>query len=516
MQQYDLHGSQHGCRSSLVNMEARPIDAKMITRRCIVARLLEITVAKYRELLTENAGALLVLLPQDYQELSADSRKHLQSLERDLLMEETAIPVYFATETEELREIYEDIKRSSSTDQAATAVEALLSAATANGFQMVINGAQSKSLSDFQITNIQGHLAGFGIEEQLPTVAIVAHYDAFGIAPGLAQGADSNGSGVIALLEIARLFSKLYTNSRTHAKYNLIFLLTGGGKFNYQGTKRWIEDNLDSSETNVLSDISYALCLDSLGSTDELYLHVSKPPRDGSAGGIFVESLENVIKTYYPEVTFKVVHKKINLADDTLAWEHERFSIKRLPGFTLSHIDTPRSDDRNTILDTRGMVDEHKLTRNVQILAEALARHIYNMTEQRNVKLFTDTLAVQSGLVTAWLDQLVTHPRATQLLGKDHILLNSLEETMNRYLKDTKRTTLRADKRDPEFVFYDGAVYKMSAFNVKPAIFDLFLGLAIASYLGIMYFAAVNFSMVSFMEIRLQMSSRTLERMPIS
>lgn len=56
-------------------MEARPIDAKMITRRCIVARLLEITVAKYRELLTENAGALLVLLPQDYQELSADSRK---------------------------------------------------------------------------------------------------------------------------------------------------------------------------------------------------------------------------------------------------------------------------------------------------------------------------------------------------------------------------------------------------------------------------------------------------------
>jgi hypothetical protein len=65
----------------------------------------------------------------------------------------------------------------------------------------------------------------------------------------MADGADSNGSGVIALLELARLFSKLYTNSRTHAKYNLIFLLSGGGKFNYQGTKRWIEDNIENQGT---------------------------------------------------------------------------------------------------------------------------------------------------------------------------------------------------------------------------------------------------------------------------
>lgn len=29
------------------------------------------------------------------------------------------------------------------------------------------------------------------------------------------------------------------------ARYNLLFFASGGGKFNYQGTKRWLEDNLD-------------------------------------------------------------------------------------------------------------------------------------------------------------------------------------------------------------------------------------------------------------------------------
>lgn len=29
----------------------------------------------------------------------------------------------------------------------------------------------------------QGKLVGFGNEDQLPTIAIVAHYDSFGVAP---------------------------------------------------------------------------------------------------------------------------------------------------------------------------------------------------------------------------------------------------------------------------------------------------------------------------------------------
>ena len=34
----------------------------------------------------------------------------------------------------------------------------------------------------------------------------------------------------------------------------------------------------------------------------------------------------------------KLVHKKIKLSEDLLSWEHERFSLKRLPAATLSSL----------------------------------------------------------------------------------------------------------------------------------------------------------------------------------
>ena len=56
-------------------MEARPADAKMITRRCIVARLQEVSISKYRDLVQENAGALLILIPAELENISQSDVK---------------------------------------------------------------------------------------------------------------------------------------------------------------------------------------------------------------------------------------------------------------------------------------------------------------------------------------------------------------------------------------------------------------------------------------------------------
>ncbi|XP_026053100.1 nicalin-1-like isoform X2 [Carassius auratus] len=499
MQQYDLQGQTYGSRNAILNTEARTVEAEVLSRRCVMVRLADFSYEKYQRALRQSAGAVVIILPQNMSTVPQDMVQQFMELEPELLATETIVPVYFALEDEELLSIYTQTQISSSSQGASSAAEVLLHTATANGFQMVTSGAQSKAVSDWAITSLEGRLTGSGGED-LPTIVLVAHYDSFGVAPWLSYGADSNGSGVAVLLELARLFSRLYSYKRTHAGYNLLFFLSGGGKFNYQGTKRWLEDNLDHTDSSLLQDnVAFVLCLDTLGNSDNLHLHVSKPPKEGSPQHALLKELETVSVQQHPDLKFSMVHKKINLADDTLAWEHERFGIRRLPAFTLSHLESHRSPARHSIMDMRPHVDLTKLSRNTKVIAEALARVIYNLTDKGvggDVQIFTEQMQVQEDQLESLVDWLTAQPRAAQLLDKDSSIVNTLEYYLNRYLKDVKRHLVRADKRDPEFVFYDQLKQTMNAYRVKPAIFDLLLAVCIASYLGVLYLAVQNFGLL--------------------
>ncbi|XP_058493899.1 BOS complex subunit ncln isoform X4 [Solea solea] len=499
MQQYDLQGQPYGTRNAILNTEARTVEAEVLSRRCVIMRLADFSYDQYQKALRQSAGAVVITLPKNMSAVPQDIVQQFMELEPEMLATETIVPVYFAMEDNELLSIYTQTLISSSSQGSLSAAEVLLHTATANGFQMVTSGAQSKAVSDWAITSLEGRLAGVGGED-LPTIVVVAHYDSFGVAPWLSYGADSNGSGVSMLLELARLFSKLYTYKRTHAAYNLLFFVSGGGKFNYQGTKRWLEENLDHTDSSLLQDnVAFVLCLDTLGNGDSLHLHVSKPPKEGTPQFSLLKELETVVSSQYPEVKFSMVHKKINLADDMLAWEHERFGIRRLPAFTLSHLPSHRLPQRSSIMDVRPHVDVKKLSRNTKVVAEVLARVIYNLTEKgapADLEIFTEQMQVQEEQLSAVVEWLTAQPRAAQLLDKDSSVVSTLEYHLTRYLKDVKKHYVKADKRDPEFVFYDQLKQTMNAYRVKPAIFDLLLAVCIAAYLGVMYLAIQNFGIL--------------------
>ena len=64
-----------GCRNALVNVEARPLDATSFTRRCLVAKLLEFSAEKYKELVSQNAGGVLILLPDNLTSLTPGEKE---------------------------------------------------------------------------------------------------------------------------------------------------------------------------------------------------------------------------------------------------------------------------------------------------------------------------------------------------------------------------------------------------------------------------------------------------------
>ncbi|XP_065836706.1 BOS complex subunit ncln-like [Oscarella lobularis] len=495
MQQFDLHGTQHGSRSAYINMEARPASAKMLNRRCVLILLVDLTMEKFRELTISGAGAIVVIVPKNLSQLSQDFLEEWMDLEREILEEEPVnIPVYFVYDDETVLKIYEEVSHAITADQASSAAAALLDVFSTYGYQVATSDiSESKPKKDTLITSIQGKLIGRGIEDHLPTIAIVAHYDSFGIAPSLSFGADSNGSGVAALLELARLFSRLYADSRTQAQYNLLFFLSGGGAFNYQGTRKWIEDY--EANEGILTDAKYVLCLDTIGGSNSLHLHVSKPPKDGIPASI-VQVIKGILcaaDLHEPPMNFTVVHKKINLANELLAWEHETFSMKRLPAGTISQKENSDAEGYS-IFDKH--VDVGVLKENTVVLAEGLAGLIFNL-DVESFHLLGDEYSVSEEHVGAWVNYLSSFSRAAQLVGKDHPLLSSLEQTLAKHVKDVRRYQTKPDKKEPEFVFYDIAETKLYMYSVKPALFDLFLTAGIVCYLFVVFYAIQSFSTIS-------------------
>ncbi|XP_016547446.2 nicalin-1 isoform X2 [Capsicum annuum] len=434
--QFDISSVPFGSRLATLNHHAASsLFGSDLSRSVIILPVRELDLDLIKEYIGQGKllGGLLFLLPPHFSPEKVDAavgidedfdllRNKVSELERLLIHANIPYPVYFAFENDDINAVLAEVKRNDASGQPATA--------TTGGYKLLVAASDPKKIASPTITNIQGWLPGLKLEgdsTQLPTIAIVASYDTFGAAPALSVGSDSNGSGVVALLEIARLFSILYSNPKTRGRYNLLFGLTSGGPYNYNGTQKWLR----SFDQRLRESIDYAICLNSLGSLgNELNLHISKPPENKYIQQIF-QGLSSVAEESGLQVGLK--HKKINISSPRVAWEHEQFSRLRLTAATISELSTAPEllESTGSLTDNRHSVSEASVIQSVKVVAESVARHIYSQ-EGKGTNIFADnsSLAVNPSYVRSWLNLLSTTSRVAPFLSKNDPLIMALQKEL--------------------------------------------------------------------------------------
>ncbi|KAJ6817171.1 nicalin [Iris pallida] len=485
--QYDMAGVPFGSRLAVLNHHASSpsSSAADLSRNAVVMPVRDLNLTLLREYITNKQplGGLLLLLPQKASEKIVGNlpgrgaiKDVLIKLEKLLIHASIPYPVYFAFEDDNINAILADIQRTDASSQPATA--------TTGGYKLVVSSSEPKKVSSPSIINIQGWLSGLkedGDANKLPTIAVVASYDTFGAAPACSVGSDSNGSGAVALLELARLFSRLYSNPKTRGRYNLLFGLTSGGPYNYNGTYKWLR----GFDHRLRESIDYAICLNSIGSwNNELWLHVSKPPENAYIKQMF-DGLSDVAKEL--GVTIGVKHKKINISNPRVAWEHEQFSRVRVTAATLSELPVAPELLENTggLYDTRDAVDERAINKGVKLVAESLARHIYGH-KGKNVQIFADdsSLAVNPSYINSWLNLFSRTPRVAPFLSKTDPFISALKKELSEHTDDLH---VQHDNFDGIFTFYDSTKATLNVYQVASVTFDLLLLLVLGSYLIILF-----------------------------
>ncbi|KAH7287715.1 hypothetical protein KP509_32G070400 [Ceratopteris richardii] len=406
--------------------------------------------------------------------------ENISELEQLLIHKTLPYPVYFAFENKKILSLLREVEENDAAGKHATAVT--------GGYKLVVPVSEPKKLATVSLSNLQAWLPGLrgdGDASQLPTIAVVASYDTFGVAPALSEGSDSNGSGVVALLELVRLFSRLYANPKTQGRYNILFGLTSGGPFNYNGTSKWLK----GFDQRVRESIDYAICLNSIGTrSNNLLMHVSKPP-----DSIYIKQLYDVFKDVGSQIGLEVTlkHKKINISNSRVSWEHEQFSRHRVTAVTLSKIEHAPDllEHSGGIADKREKVDPSAVAQVVKLTAESLASYIFGH-QGSPIEVFADgsSLAVSHSYIGSWLELLSRTPRVAAFMSKSDPLIEAFRKELSEH---TPEVSIHNEPFDSSFVFYNVPKAELSIYQVASVGLDLIILVAVSAYLFILFVVLV-------------------------
>ena len=427
--QYSSKGVNYGPQESVfqllgVTYPQTQHESAQFSRKAVLIRSQDATPSALSSL-RDKCSAIIILLSEQLNNPGKESDKWTKT-ERWLLDQEFQIPVYLCFETKEWEKLYDDLLSTPFESDTLAQLWPL-----ANNYQLELTAPAVAQLPAARLPTLQGLLPGSG--ENVRTIAIVTHFDSLAIAPSLAYGVDSSGSGLIALIELARIFSSLYNQAGTEGSYNILFVVTSGAQLNYPSTNFWI-NQLDS---RLRENIEYVFCLDSIGRANDLFYHVSKISKNPT-----IQRLYNVMNktAQRMDIPFKFVQKKINLEDEVVYWEHEQFSKARILSGTLSGLPTALAPfDRLSSHDTSDKIDSALLKRNIHFLAEVLVHHLYDH-HSTDSNLLDSLIAEPNELaLSSWISTLGSHPRMAGFIEEEDSLFHSVQDSLSQYCPEVHR-----------------------------------------------------------------------------
>lgn len=61
-----------GTRNAILNTEARTVEAEVLSRRCVIMRLVDFSYEEYQKALRQSAGAVVIILPKNMSTVPQD------------------------------------------------------------------------------------------------------------------------------------------------------------------------------------------------------------------------------------------------------------------------------------------------------------------------------------------------------------------------------------------------------------------------------------------------------------
>ena len=489
--QYEINNTQFGSQYSSLNYIGCYYKSDCL-RKISLVPLNEIKLlSEIDNILNSTANAILFIIPN---QTNNEFNLFLNDFQIYLSNQTFYLPIYFTYENEAILSSLNSLKNEYNSNVKQEKKNFLdYLGLTQNFLYFSLKIKDPVLKNNLILENFYGFLEAKSKTENInPIIAIVTHYDNFGIVNEFNNGINDNGSGIIAILELIRTLSKYYenfnsnSNNNNEIKYDILFLMTSAGNLNFEGTNYF----LNNLEPQISDNLQYVLCLDSIGDLNEknLFMHLSRFPKEE-------EYTPNLLYKIFNEtakknkINLNYEKKKIFLSNKFVPWQHEQFSKKKILASTLSSKNSILNDNNfNRVLINDNEINTKTLIKNIRFIAESILTFLFTNNNNNNStnilnKIKNDDDLVDEKNINRMIDNIKNFSRFPINIEKNSKFNNEIFKYFNGYLHKVKRQNFEYN----DIKFYENNSGEIKIFNVKSKMIDLYLLLAILIYLLIIY-----------------------------